>query len=196
MGELVLLLGGQKAGKSSAAARLARATGRTVRLVTPAVGDDPELAERIARHREDRAADVAVDETFAVAEVLAANTHDAIVVDALDTWLLDRMGQAGLLDVGDEPTPLGLQGQAAQVSVLADLRDVIEAARQRSGPTWIIGGLVGMGMHGGTPVARRFEDLHGLATQQLGRAADQVLFVVAGRAIDLAAFDVLKGLPS
>lgn len=196
MGALTLLLGGQKAGKSSAASRLAAASGRRQRVVAPAVAHDDELEERIARHREDRDSSVTVDETWAVAEVLVEHPDDAIVVDALDTWLLHTMSETHLLDVNDDPAPLGLAGRAAQASVLADVDRLIAAALRRPGPTFVVAGLVGMGPHGLTTLARRYEDLHGLATQALGRAADQVLFVVAGRAIDLAALDVLDGARS
>lgn len=192
MGRLVLVLGGQKAGKSTAATRLAERSGHPLRLVTPATPQDAELHERIERHRRDRPAALPVHETHDVAEVLAAHPDDAIVVDALDTWLGQRMLDEGLFDVGDEPTALGADGQAAQERVLADVDGLATAALERRGPTWVIAGTVGMGMHGPTPASRRYEDLHGLATQRLAGHADRSLLVVAGRAIDLDDLDVLR----
>ncbi|MFT5223409.1 MAG: adenosylcobinamide kinase/adenosylcobinamide-phosphate guanylyltransferase [Glaciecola sp.] len=193
MGALTLVLGGQKAGKSRAAQRLASKAAGPVRMITPAVGLDPELEERIARHREDRGADVHVDETFFVTEALLREPSDTVIVDALDTWLLDRMQRVGLLEVGDAPTALGAEGRAGQDRVLADVDALVDACISRSGASILVAGTVGMGMHGPTTMARRYEDLHGLSTQRLGASAERVLLVVAGRAIELRTLDDLIG---
>lgn len=191
MGALVVVIGGQKSGKSSIASRLARRSGRPVRLVTPARGDDPELAERIARHRADRPADVTVDETFDVAGALRAIPDDAVVVDALDTWLLEAMQERGLFDEDAATAALGSAGLSAQEAVLASVDEIVAASAERDGPTIVIAGTIGMGMHGPTLASRRYEDLHGMATQALGRAAASVLLVVAGRVLELTDVDDL-----
>ena len=49
MGRLTLLLGGQKAGKSTLAARHAAASGRPVVVVVPAAVRDAEFAARVAQ---------------------------------------------------------------------------------------------------------------------------------------------------
>ena len=54
MGELTVLLGGARSGKSSLALRLARASGRPVTFIATAEARDGEMAERIARHRSER----------------------------------------------------------------------------------------------------------------------------------------------
>lgn len=189
MGRLTLVVGGQKAGKSSAALRLARRSAAPPVLIAPADAADGELAERIARHRADRDPDVLTVEGFEVADYLADPAwHDRpAIVDAMDTWLLDAMGRHGLLDVDPtEPTaPLGEHGRASQEAVLDEVADIARAAIDRPGPTFVVAGTVGMGAHGPTPLARRYEDLHGLALQALGRVASDVLLVVAGRALPL-----------
>ncbi len=200
MGELTLVVGGQKAGKSSAALRVARRHGAPPILVAPADATDGELAERIARHRADRDPDVLTVEGFEVADYLADPAwHDRpAIVDALDTWLLDAMGRHGLLDLPDDaPTaPLGDDGRVAQEAVLDEVGEIAAAAAGRSAPTVVVAGAVGMGPHGATPLTRRYEDLHGLALQALGRAATDVLLVVAGRALRLQDLDDLPAPPA
>lgn len=188
MGALTLVVGGQKAGKSRTALAVARRAGTPV-LLAPASPDDPELAERIARHRRDREPDVRVVEGFDLLAGLDDAGPDApVVVDALDTWLLHHMQEAGLFDdLVADVAPLGAGGEAAQAAVLARVDALAAAAADRPGATVVVAGAVGMGVHGPSPATRRYEDLHGLATQRLGRDAAEVLLVVAGRAVALDA---------
>lgn len=190
MGALTLVVGGQKAGKSRTALALATRHGTPV-LLTPAEPGDAELAERIDRHREDRDPGIAVLEGFdLVANLRAAPAGAPVVVDALDTWLLHRMEQHGLFDdLSEDVAPLGGHGREAQARVLAEVDLTVAAAEGRDGPAFVVAGAVGLGMHGPSPAARRYEDLHGLATQRLARDAERVLLVVAGRVVDLARLD-------
>ncbi len=192
MGRVVLVVGGQKAGKSTAAMTIARrlAPASAPHLVAPADPADDELAERIAWHRRDRDPDVVTVEALDVADALRNRIPpDApVVIDALDTWLLHAAEQHGLFDGADDQVsaPLGEAGRAAQAGILADVDDLVAAAAARHGPTVVVAGVVGMGMHGPTVVARRYEDVHGLACQVVGRAAADTLLVVAGQAMPLS----------
>ncbi len=195
MGRLTLVVGGQKAGKSSVALRLARRLATSPVLLAPAVAADGELAERIARHREDRDADVTTVEGFEIEDYLADPAWQGrpAIVDALDTWLLDAMLRHGLLDVAPEAdtAPLGQDGLVGQESVLDEVAAIARAAAERRAPTIIVAGAVGMGAHGPTPISRRYEDLHGMALKALGREARDVLLVVAGRVVRLHDLDDL-----
>ncbi len=178
---LVLIVGGQKAGKSSHAAALATATGEPVTVVTPARGDDPELAERIARHRADRPDAWRTLETFDLAAALAqTDPQHTVLVDALDTWLAQTMTDRQLF-TGEDVAPLGPEGAATSDRLVDDLGRWANAAAGRPGLTVVIAGEPGGGLHALGAGTRRYVDLHGRCLQQLAAAACQVRQVVAGR---------------
>ena len=184
MGQLTLIVGGQKSGKSSTAARLAAATGEGVVVVTPAERSDPEMVERIARHQRDRPADWTTLETFdLVAALTAAGTTATVIVDAMDTWLAHKMGEADLW-TEDDVAPLGEQGQAAAETLLADVSRIADEATRRAGDTIFVAGQPGFGLHPGSANGRRYTDLHGLALQRLAAGA-RVVLVVAGRSVEM-----------
>lgn len=179
MGRLTLIVGGQKSGKSSTAARLARDSGRDVVVLAPAEIGDDEMRERVDRHRRDRPPDWRTLETFDLAAALGSVRDDeCVLVDALDTWLTHEMGRAGLW-TDDDVAPLGAGGVAACEAVLGRIDTFVAAALGRSGPTLVVAGQPGVGLHPMSANGRRYVDLHGLALQRLGRAG-RVMQVVAG----------------
>ena len=184
MGHVTLVIGGQKSGKSSTAARLAAATGRAVAVVTPAEPSDEEMAERIARHRRDRPPEWTTIETFDLpAALTAADDTACVIVDAVDTWLAHSMSEAGLW-TDDDVAPLGEHGEAAAESVLAEVTRIGALAAGRAGDTIFVAGQPGFGLHPMSANGRRYTDLHGLSLQRLGAGA-RVLLVVAGRAVEM-----------
>lgn len=184
MGRLTLVLGGQKAGKSSLAARHATASGRPVVVVAPAVVRDAEFAARVARHREDRPAHWQTVETFDLAGAVAAAPSTAFVlIDALDTWLAESVENAGLPIDDAAPDEGRLRETERQLS--AALRDLCDSVAAGDREVWVIAGQPGLGVHAGGPGARRYVDLHGLCVQELSGAAADVLLVVGGRSTRL-----------
>jgi adenosyl cobinamide kinase/adenosyl cobinamide phosphate guanylyltransferase len=181
---VTLIVGGQKSGKSSTAARLAAATGRAVVVVAPAGPSDEEMAERIARHRRDRPPEWTTVETFDLPAALNAAVDTAcVIIDALDTWLAHTMSEAGLW-TDDDVAPLGQHGQAAADSLLDEVTRIGALATSRGGDTIFVAGQPGFGLHPMSANGRRYTDLHGLSLQRLGAGA-RVLLVVAGRAMEM-----------
>ena len=184
MGQLTLIVGGQKSGKSSLATRTAAGTGAPVVVVAPSEAGDEEMAERIARHRRDRPADWTTVETFALTTALTeADDGFCVIVDAFDTWLSHAMGVAGLWTDRDIAA-LGEEGARASEQVLAEVDALRAAAERRRGDTIVVAGQPGFGLHPMSANGRRYTDLHGLALQRLGAGA-RVLLVIAGRALEV-----------
>lgn len=184
MGRLTVLLGGQKSGKSRLAAQRAAGSGRPVVVVTPAVVRDPEFAARVARHRAERPGHWRTRETFDLVGALAeAGPGAFVLVDALDTWLAEALESAGL-PAGDQP-PDPERRQAAETELTGALRRFAAAVAAGDQEALVIAGQPGLGVHAGGAGARAYVDLHGLAVQALAAAADEVLLVVAGRALPL-----------
>ena len=182
----VLLVGGQKSGKSRAAARLATLADAPVTVVAPAraADGDAEFAARIDRHRADRPDRWTTLETFDVAAAIeAAEPTATVVVDALDTWLLDRMAAHHLTDDDVLAPDDRRTGEEAVLDEVAAIADAIDA-RRATALTVVVAGQPGMGLIGASPFTRRYVDLHGLAVTRLGEVADRVALVLAGRLLD------------
>jgi adenosylcobinamide kinase / adenosylcobinamide-phosphate guanylyltransferase len=172
-----LILGGQKSGKTRAA--LARAAawldtaGHEAVLVATAQAHDAEMAERIARHRADRAATVprlvTHEEPSELAHALATlcAPQRLVVVDCLTLWLTQQV------------MPVGCQAPAAE-----DIEDTIEAlvqaVRDARGPLILVSNEIGLGLSPLGAQVRRFVDLLGTLHQRVAAACQRVTLVVAG----------------
>ncbi len=184
---LTLVLGPVRAGKSTRAIALARASGKSVVVAATAAIDpsDAEMVDRVARHRRARPPEWRVIETAQgssdtlVALLRDASAGECIVVDALGTWLaaqlLERRGRI------EDDVVATLDALDAQSMTLADAlahtrADVIVVAEE-----------TGWGVVPATALGRIFRDALGRLSQEIARRADRVELVVAGFAIDVRA---------
>ena len=166
-----LVLGGARSGKSafaqgSAEAKAAETSGRLVMIVT-AQAFDAEMAERIARHRQDRgAAWMTVEAPMDIAAALdGLGGDDVVVVDCLTLWLSNLM-----LDERD---------------LAAAAAGLVAAVKRFQGALWLVSNEVGFGIVPDNALARRFRDEAGRLHQGLAQAADAVTLVVAGLTLRL-----------
>ena len=194
-----LILGGQKSGKSGAAevrAALWLAAGPVdghvpeACLLATALAGDAEMAERIARHRADRAlrvpgllttelggpgggspaAGVTVPASLAEALRAASAPHRLLVVDCLTLWLTQLA--------------LPVQEPPASAETLAAATDgLVRAVQQARGPVVLVSNEIGLGVSPLFAEARRFIDLQGRLHQQLAAACERVTLMVAGCAL-------------
>jgi adenosyl cobinamide kinase/adenosyl cobinamide phosphate guanylyltransferase len=160
------ILGGARSGKSLIAERLAARSAEPVTYVaTVRLGNDENLAQRVAAHRERRApAWSTIECGDDLAEILAS-TVGTVLVDSLGPWL------------------------AALPDMLCDLDLLIAALRARRGDTIIVSEEVGLGVHPETAIGRDFRDALGTLNQAVAQECDDVLLVVAGRALSLPRSD-------
>jgi len=182
-----LVLGGSRSGKSAVAERLLAWPPAVTYVATGPVPDgaDPEWADRVERHRARRPQGWATQETADLAGVLGA-TDSALLVDSVGSWLTGVLDGCGAWT--DAP------GWRA---ACADRLDELEAAWRRApGPVVAVSDEVGSGVVPATASGRLFRDLLGELNARLSLAADRVLLVVAGRALELSHPDVLLGVPS
>ena len=144
-------------------ARLAETSGRAPVFVATARAGDAEMAERIARHRAERAAHWRlVEEPLALVETLVAETgRDRIVlVDCVTFWL------ANLLFAGGDPG--------------SETERLVAAIGSLAGPVIFVANEVGFGIVPDTAMGRRFRDAQGWLNQRLAAACDHVVLVAAG----------------
>jgi adenosylcobinamide kinase / adenosylcobinamide-phosphate guanylyltransferase len=165
-GELTVLIGGARSGKSRLA--LERAQALPGELVYVATGEalDTEMSERIARHRAERGARWrTVEEPLDLAGAIARESSggNVLVVDCLTLWLSNLIFRER--DVGAATTSL------------------LEALARRRGTVLLVSNEVGMGIVPENALARRFRDEAGRLNQAVARVADEVVLVCAGLAL-------------
>ena len=173
-GELILLLGGARAGKSAAAERLAQA-GRRVLFIATAEALDEEMRRRIGAHRARRprawdTLEEPLDPVAAAGPILAR--YDTVVLDCLTLWVSNL-----LLRQADN--------SGAEAAVLEAAETLLELIR-RSTATWIvISNEVGLGVVPPSPLGRAYRDALGRVNQLVAARANRVYLMVAGLALEL-----------
>ena len=168
MANHVLVVGGQRSGKSRYAERLVATSGRLAVYLATATAGDAEMAARIAAHRNRRAEDwrlveEPLDIAAAIARVSRADT--AVLVECLTLWLSNLMG--------------------ADRDVGAATDDLIAALARAAGPVVLVSNEVGSGIMPDNALARRYADALGTLNQRVAAIATQVVLVVAGQPLIL-----------
>jgi adenosylcobinamide kinase/adenosylcobinamide-phosphate guanylyltransferase len=167
---LSLVIGGARSGKSRFAQSLGATAKRVVYVATSRV-EDPEMAARIAQHRQSRPVNwVTVEEPFEIG--IAVERHSAqcdfLLLDCVTLWLSNFCWQHR--DTGEESIQAAALREVARVA----------AASTASSHVVLVTNEIGCGLVPDSPVGRRFRDLHGWVNQEAARSADWVYHVVAG----------------
>lgn len=164
----VLVLGGARSGKSRHAQGLCEAVGGQLAYIATAQAFDSEMAQRIARHRDDRDARWhTLEAPIALPDAIrqAAKEADAILVDCLTLWLSNLM-------LADEE--LGPSRKA-----------LLQAVQDVAVPIVLVANEVGLSIVPDNALARRFRDEAGWLNQQVAAICDSVTFVAAGLPLSL-----------
>lgn len=166
---LTVVLGGARSGKSAYAQSLL--TGQVVFVATaPIDANDPEMAERIARHRAGRPphwttveAPLDLVETVRSVEPLDA----AVLVDCVTLWVSNLLYEHRGLDRMKRESLILTEAQA--FGELGRGREIVAVTNE-----------VGSGLVPETEVGREFRDLQGRVNQILAGAASRVVLMAAG----------------
>ena len=161
---IALVLGGARSGKSGHAERVAASLPEPVSYVaTASVDGDADLATRVAEHRARRPATWTTIESGPDLPGVLRATTGTVLLDALGPWL------------------------AAAPELTVDAGALCDALAARAGDTVVVSEEVGLGVHPATAAGRRFRDALGELNQAVAALADEVVLVVAGRALRLEA---------
>ncbi len=167
---LTLILGGARSGKSKLAQRLAAPAGRVIYIATAGPVQDPEMAERIARHRAGRPGSWrTIEEPLALADAVerASSEADAVLVDCLTVWLSNLSFEYR-------------SGPPEELETAARLAVQRITATARQSRVILVSNELGGGTVPESAVARAFRDMHGMLNQWAAESADEVILTVAG----------------
>ena len=182
-----LILGGQRSGKSRRAEMLANgwlaeSSQHRAVLIATATAWDIEMAQRIARHQQDRAERVpgvlTVEAPLLLAQALQSHSqpHTLVVIDCLTLWLTNLMmphknAENSLLSTSNVPIAQQIRAQSAMFLV---------ALKAAPGPVVIVGNEIGLGVIPMGRDTRAFVDTLGRLNQDVAAACDRVTFMAAG----------------
>ena len=164
MGNVTLLIGGARSGKSALAVEVARRHRGGVVFLATAEPFDDDMRQRIAQHRDDRPPWPTIEAPLDLGVALAAVTDDSMaIVDCVTVWAANELHHRGTVDA------------SALVAALAD----------RRGPSVVITNEVGLGVHPETELGRIYRDELGRVNQAIAAVASTTLLLVAGKALRL-----------
>ncbi len=182
--KLTFILGGARSGKSTYAQQLAEELSPTATFVATAVAFDEEMLARIRAHQAGRGGNwQTLEAPRAVGKAIQAcpDLRPVVLLDCLtllaNNLLLDLPNAEEASEAALADTALAGAAEAAMDQEI----DELLAAYQHSHAEWIIvSNEVGLGLVPAYPLGRIYRDVLGRANQRLARAADRVIFMVAG----------------
>lgn len=164
-GEITLIIGGGRSGKSSYGEALAQTiNGERIYIATAEVTDS-EMAKRIEAHQRRRAGlfKRTVEEPLDLANALKQTEEaDVVLLDCLTVWLGNVVHKRGLLDHYSE------------------IEEFLEALKGIKSNLIIITNEVGQGIIPATELSRHYRDHAGWLNQAVAQIADKVVWMVAG----------------
>ena len=183
---IVLVTGPVRSGKSSFALELAREGGRTPVYVATYAAErtDPEMADRIARHRAARGEMRTIETNERTGPALvdalaAARPDEVLVVDSLGTWLAAHV--LALEDLAATDPAAAAQELERRAGTL------LPALAGLTADAVVVGEEAGWGVVPPAVLGRLFRDQLGRTAAAVAGVADRTFLVVAGYAVDLSA---------
>lgn len=162
----VLVVGGQRSGKSRFAEDLiARSRKRPVYVATATARDD-EMRERIATHRARRGVEwTTIEEALELSTALdrAGKRDSAVLIDCLTVWLANLMEAGRDVDAEVDRLSASLAGTEASVVLVSNE--------------------VGAGIIPANALARRYADALGTLNQRIALAVGRVILMTAGQPV-------------
>ncbi len=176
MGNIILITGGTRSGKSDYALQRGEQLGSNRCLIATCPVTDDEMAARIDKHRKQRDAAVwsTIEEPLNVDGILKHGKYDLYLVDCLTLWISNQM-----VDCSQSGESCTEELIAARTKQLLEAISMIEAT------VILVTNEVGMGVVPDNELARRYRDLVGGCNRLVAAAADAVVLVSCGLPIYL-----------
>ncbi len=177
MAEIILVTGGCRSGKSNYAERKAcEISGNKLYIATAPVLDS-EMAERVAKHRENRkhAGWITIEEETDLCSVFQNNSDfDIFLVDCLTLWINNMMFHC-------EKTNHPINEEY----ISKKIHEILRVLTTISGRIIFVINEVGMGVVPENHLARLFRDLSGRCAQIIAQNATEVILMSCGLPLKL-----------
>jgi adenosylcobinamide kinase/adenosylcobinamide-phosphate guanylyltransferase len=172
-GNITLILGGARSGKSSYAQKLAEDSGESVTFIATAQALDDEMSARIQKHRAERAVHwETLEIPVGVAACAQQIKSNVVILDCITLLISNLLMQFVKDDRVDELPFLD--------AVQKEINELIDALHEQEQDWLIVSNEVGLGLVPAYQMGRVYRDAIGWANQQLAHEADKVIFMVAG----------------
>ena len=173
MSNITLILGGARSGKSSYAQKLVEESGKSVTFLATAQALDEEMFTRIQKHQAERPAhwqtlEIPLDIASHVKEIRS----EVVVLDCVTLLISNLLMKFVKDDIVEEVSFM----QAVQ----QEMEELLAAIRASNHDWLIVSNEVGLGLVPPYQMGRVYRDGLGWANQRLARAAEKVIFMVAG----------------
>ena len=181
--KLVLVLGGDRSGKSQFAVTMASRISSHVLFVATAEPGDEEMRQRIQAHKRSRPA---YWRTLEVATGIGARlikeikNEDVVVIDCLGLLVSNLLGKAT-----DQAQPDKINISKAEKLVDGEIKQLLKAISEIDASFIIVSNEVGLGLVPDNRLGRIYRDLLGSVNQKVAEKADEVIFLVAGLPLKL-----------
>ncbi|MBN2440578.1 MAG: bifunctional adenosylcobinamide kinase/adenosylcobinamide-phosphate guanylyltransferase [Spirochaetales bacterium] len=182
----VLILGGVRSGKSDAALKLAAkmaGTKQNVVFIATGTAQDDEMKERIENHKKQRPPGwTTIEAQRECGRQLSGlkTKADVVILDCL-TMLVANFLMEGH-DADDETL--------LETKIIEELHSFFHVCKERGAACILVSNEVGMGVVPPSKMGRVYRDLLGKANKYAAAAADKVLLMVAGLAVDIKKLSV------
>ncbi|MCY4005482.1 MAG: bifunctional adenosylcobinamide kinase/adenosylcobinamide-phosphate guanylyltransferase [Rhodobacteraceae bacterium] len=165
--KLVLVLGGASCGKTALAQQMTERWGESPAYIATAEPFDPEMKEKIHRHRATRGDNwITIEEPLKIAEILQdQGDWNAVLIDCLTMWVMNLI--------------------IADTDVTNATVNLIDAAIGCPVPVVMVSGETGMGIVPSGKLSRQFSQELGQVNQLIASQANLVILTVAGLPIAL-----------
>ncbi len=173
MGKIILITGGARSGKSRYALELAESIAEKRLFVATSPRLDPEMKERIDRHKQERAGRNwdSLEEELHLSSLFTKHLekYDVVLIDCLTLWINNLLytGERNNREIDD-------------CFIRERIISLINAARKSLVTTILVTNEVGLGIVPANKLARKYRDLVGIANQTIGRVADDLIMVSCG----------------
>jgi len=177
MGEIILVTGGSRSGKSSWAQKTAESMSPRRAFVATCPVVDNEMRERIRKHQKarDERNWHTIEEPLDIAGAIdSSHGFPVILVDCLTLWINNLMYR-------NEKENAAI----TETDVAIECRRILNAATRHPGSVLFVTNEVGMGIVPENAQARLFRDLAGRCNQVIAEACDRVLLMVAGLPLEI-----------
>lgn len=179
MGNVILVTGGARSGKSSFAEAVLSGKDRVLYVAT-AIAFDEEMKERIALHKAQRPDSWETLEAYDQLEdkiIQSGKNYDGILLDCITVMLTNLMFNHKKFDENHLSKEFWMELES---QVMTEMKRLIHQIREISETTVFVTNEIGSGLVPETALSRAFRDMAGRINQMMAKESDEVYLVVAG----------------